>query len=206
MDHLKKLQKELDKYAMSQPEFVKACDKYGLPPGTVLGGILGVAILIGVITQGYNIICALITCVYPMVQSIKCIQKEHGDATTKWLSFWTVFGLFQTVEMFIGFILAYIPYYSIVRIVFFVYLQAPQTNGAMVLYKSVFQPFLKQHEKDIQRLVEQVQAKADEAKDDLVKGVKDSVNTDSMLKAASKVSEMTKEKDPQESEKPGADE
>ena len=74
MDHIKKVQKELDKFALSQPEFVKVCEKYGVPPGAVLGGILGFALLVGVIIQGYNIISALLTCVYPMVKSIKCIE------------------------------------------------------------------------------------------------------------------------------------
>ena len=62
--------------------------------------------------------------------------------------------------MFIGFILAFIPYYSIFRLVFIIYLMAPQTDGASVIYNSFLKKFLKDHEKDIQNFVEQVQAKA----------------------------------------------
>ena len=131
MDYVKKIETELNNFAKTQPEFVKQCEKYGVPPGMVLGGVLALLLIIGVITQGYAIICALLTCVYPMLCSIKTIEKHDNEETTRWLSFWTVFGIFQTVEMFVGFILAYIPYYSIIRLIFFVYLQAPQTNGAL---------------------------------------------------------------------------
>ena len=123
---------------------------------------------------------------------MKTIEKKHGDDTTKWLSFWTVFGLFQTVEMFIGFILAYVPYYSIVRIVFFVYLQAPQTNGAQTLYKAVFQPFLKKHEKDIQAFVDSVQSKAAEAKAEMVNQAKEAASSENILKVAQATQDLQK--------------
>ena len=71
-----------------------------------------------------------------------------------------MYGLFQIVEMFLGFILFYIPYYSIVRIVFFVYLMAPQTNGAHVFYASVLAPYLKTHEKEIQEFIKKVSDQA----------------------------------------------
>ena len=141
--------------------------------------------------------CALLTCVYPMIQSIKVIEKKHGEETTKWLSFWTVFGIFQTIELFIGFILAFIPYYSIIRIIFFVYLMAPQTDGAQTLYKSVFQPFLKKHEKEIQNLVDSVQTRATEASTEFVSTAKSAAqdlgSTENILKAASAAQSLNKE-------------
>lgn len=196
MEYVKKVEKDLDKFALSQPEFVKVCEKYGLPPGKVLGGIFGVVVLLGIVIQGYNIICALLTCVYPMIQSIKTIERKNSDDTTKWLSFWTVFGIFQTLELFIGFILNFIPYYSIVRIGFFVYLMAPQTNGAQTLYKSIFQPFLKKHEKEIEAFVEQVQTKATSAGTEFVSQAKDIASTENLVKAAATAQEFTKETDP----------
>jgi hypothetical protein len=55
--------------------------------------------------------------------------------------------------MFAGFILAFIPYYSIVRILFFVFLMAPQTNGAAIIYKSAISPFLKAHKEEIETFI-----------------------------------------------------
>ena len=75
--------------------------------------------------KGYDILCTLITCVYPMWMSIKCIESGDNSEASGWLCFWTVFGLFQTFELFFGFITYFIPYYSIIRLVFFLYLMLP---------------------------------------------------------------------------------
>ena len=168
MEHAQRVLDKLEKFALSQPEFSKTCKKYGLPPGMVLAGILSILIVIGIIIQGYNIVVALITCVYPMIKSIETIQNGEDEATKKWLSFWTVFGIFQTLEMFIGFILNFIPYYSIVRLLFFLFLMLPQTNGSKIIYDSVFQPFLKKHQKEIEEFVQKVTTQASEYQKDFV--------------------------------------
>jgi len=41
MEHINKLTVELDKAALSLPEFKKVCDKNGVPAGMALGGVLG---------------------------------------------------------------------------------------------------------------------------------------------------------------------
>eukprot|EP00356_Strombidium_inclinatum_P015473 CAMPEP_0170492126 /NCGR_PEP_ID=MMETSP0208-20121228/11721_1 /TAXON_ID=197538 /ORGANISM="Strombidium inclinatum, Strain S3" /LENGTH=175 /DNA_ID=CAMNT_0010767821 /DNA_START=111 /DNA_END=638 /DNA_ORIENTATION=+ len=166
----------------------------------VLAGLLGFLVFLGIIIQGYNILVALITCVYPMLQSIKAIEKKDNEETNMWLSFWTVFGLFQTLEMFCCCILDFIPYYSIVRLVFFLFLMLPQTRGAQVLYKSVFQPFLKQHQKEIEEFVNKVSSQASEVGKDLAEQAKSVSSTENLVKAAAKVQEFKEkvESDPQE--------
>ena len=67
MEHLLKIQKQIDNFAHAQPELVKVCKKYNVPPGYVVSGLLAVLTLLGIMIQGYNIICALLTCVYPMI-------------------------------------------------------------------------------------------------------------------------------------------
>ena len=179
MEHVEKARKELDKLANGMPELITICKKYNLPADLVLGGAIGVVLLIGIVLQGYNIVCALLTCVYPMLMSIKTIESKSDEDTKNWLSFWTVFGVFSIIEMFFGFILAFIPYYSIIRIVFFVYLMAPQTNGAHAFYASVLAPYLKTHEKEIKAFIEKVQSQADE------------VGKEAMKQASAKAQEMS---------------
>ena len=62
--------------------------------------------------------------------------------------------------MFLSFILEYIPHYTLLRLLFFIYLMAPQTNGAKTLYVSVFRPLLKKHDKEIKNLIDSVKEKA----------------------------------------------
>ena len=97
-----------------------------------------------------------------MIMSIKTIESKSDEETKNWLSFWCIYGIFSIVEMFFGFILAFIPYYSIIRIGFFVFLMAPQTNGAHVFYTSVLAPYMKAHEKEIKAFIEKAQASANE--------------------------------------------
>merc|ERR1719230_2235677 len=188
MEFVEKAQKEFDKYASHFPEFVKICKQYNLPPGMVLAGVSATLVLLGVIMQGYNIVCALLTCVYPMLMSIKTIESDDNEETNMWLCFWTVFGIFQTAELFLGFIFYFIPYYSIVRIIFFLYLMLPQTQGAKTLYTTVFKPALTKHQDDIKKFIEKITEKAgDVSKDAMAAGSKmasEMGSAENMAKAA----------------------
>ena len=189
MEHVEKARKQLDQLANSMPEFIDICKKYNIPADLVLGGAIGVTLLVGIILQGYNIVCALLTCVYPMLMSIRTIENQSEEATKDWLSFWTVFGLFSIIEMFFGFILYYIPYYSIIRIVFFVYLMAPQTNGAHVFYATVLAPYLKVHEKEIQEFIKKVSDQATDVAKQAQAKASEIATPENIAKAAAVASE-----------------
>merc|ERR1711934_136259 len=94
MEYVDKARKELQKNAESIPELMEVCKKYQLPPDLVLGGGCLVVLLGLVIFQGYNIVCALLTCVYPMICTIRTIESKNEDDINTWLSFWCVFGIF----------------------------------------------------------------------------------------------------------------
>ena len=95
--------------------------------------------------------------------------------------------------MFFEFILAFIPYYYILRVVFFIFLMAPQTNGAAMVYKTFISPFLKKHEDEIKNIITNIQKQADEAaKEGLAaanKAAKDNLTAENLMKGAAKVQE-----------------
>ena len=107
--------------------------------------------------------------------------------------------MFSIVEMFFGFILNFIPYYSIVRILFFVYLMAPQTNGAHTFYASVLAPYLKAHEKEIHAFIEKVQSQAEDVAKDAMKQASDKAKEiatpENMMKAAAAAQDAQKKLD-----------
>lgn len=204
MDQIKQVEAELDKVAEGIPELVKVCDQYKVKPGWVLGGAIGAVVLIMLITQGYNMICAVLTCVYPMYQSIKTIENNSNEDTNMWLCFWTVFGIFQTVELFIGFILRWIPYYSIVRLLFFMYLMMPQTQGAKTLYLQVFKPVLMTYKDDIQQLIDNVSSKGGDVLAQGMDAAKEQMTAENILKAqqlAQKAQDEVMNKAQEQSEK-----
>ena len=57
-------------------------------------------------------------------------------------------GIFQMVEMFLGFILNFIPYYQTVRLAFFIYMAAPQTEGHKKVYEAI-SPYIRKHKDEI---------------------------------------------------------
>jgi hypothetical protein len=95
--------------------------------------------------------------------------------------------------MFFEFILAFIPYYYVLRVVFFLFLMAPQTQGAALVYSCVIKPFLTAHEDDIKNIITNIQKQADEAaKEGLAaanKAAKENLTAENMMKGAAKIQE-----------------
>ena len=123
-----------------------------------------------------------------MIASIRAIESPAEDDDKNWLCFWTVFGIFQTVELFFGFILSFIPYYYWLRLAFFIFLMAPQTNGAATMYEKVFKPLLEQHKDEIQKLITKAQSGASVIGEEAMKAGKEAArdlsSAENMLKAA----------------------
>ena len=188
MNHIEPYFEALDKLAKSQPKFEEVVKKQGLRPGHVGAGLIVLTLLLLVVFQGYAIICALLTCVYPMIASVRAIESKEENDDKIWLSFWCVYGIFQTVEMFFGFILSFIPFYSWIRLVFFIYLMHPETQGAEVMYRRFFSPFLKQHQKQIEEFVGKVQSGVSAAATDAVKKgselAKEHATAENLMKAS----------------------
>merc|ERR1712072_925994 len=167
MEQIEELMKGLNNVAQASPEVVKVYDKIRIQPGAAIlgGGVL--FLLLGVYLQGYNIVLALVTCVYPMWKSILTIEDDDEEETNTWLCYWTVYGIVQIIELFLGFILNFVPYYSLIRLAFFIYLMAPMTKGAKTLYTMVFQPMLQKYKPEIQKffdnLANQTEAMARDA-------------------------------------------
>ena len=133
---------QLDALAAKNPDFEKKIKEMGLRPGHVLFGA-GALVSLGLfICYGYVMLCAVLTNIYPMYMTVYAIKGKDDEKKT-WLSYWCVFGLFQTVELFIGFILNFIPYYALIRLGFFLFLMMPQTHGAITIYEKFLSPFLK---------------------------------------------------------------
>ena len=82
MQHLEKFEKyfvQLDNFAASMPEFENFCKQKSLRPGHVLAVVGVLSVVVGTIMKGYDIVCAILTCVYPMIYSIRAIESEGED-------------------------------------------------------------------------------------------------------------------------------
>jgi receptor expression-enhancing protein 5/6 len=101
----------------------------------------------------YMIMVTAITILYPALKSIRAIETPGKEDDKTWLTYWMVFGTFVVLETFVGFLLQLIPYWSVLRLVFFIWLLFPAFNGADILYVKVMRPMLKDHRDKIQELI-----------------------------------------------------
>lgn len=62
-----------------------------------------------------------------MYASFKAIKSNNKDDDTLWLTYWVIYALVSVIES-VGFITAFIPYYSLVKVVALVLCFLPQVQ------------------------------------------------------------------------------
>jgi len=136
--------------------------------------------------MGGTILSVILTVVYPSYKSIKALESKGDDDDKIWLTYWCVFGIFSLVDEFGGIILSLIPFYYYIRLVFFIWMMHPTTQGATVVYKTVLSPLLKKNKDKIETLIKDIAGGATSAMKDGASFVgKELSKPENMMKAAS---------------------
>lgn len=155
----------LDPYAAMVPVLKDASAKLEVNPGAILALIGSFGLLILLMMQGWTILLTTITVLYPAVLSIRAIQSQGDDDDKVWLTYWMVFGVFNVLETFLGFVFWFIPYWEWLRLGLFVWLLLPQFNGAKYIYDKVLQPQLTANKATIEKWISMTQNVANSAKE-----------------------------------------
>ncbi|CAD6579569.1 MAG: hypothetical protein ASARMPRED_009181 [Alectoria sarmentosa] len=100
-----------------------------------------------------NLLSSIITILFPIFASYKALRTSDPAQLTPWLMYWVVLSCFLLVESWTWFILAWLPFYSSLRLLLLCYLVLPQTQGAKLIYQTHIHPFLAHHEHDIDNLI-----------------------------------------------------
>ena len=136
--------------------------KYGLYLGVVL-------VMFGI--AGPYITC-LLGVAYPAFMSFLALESDGADDDKQWLTYWVVFGMFNILDHFSGWILAFIPFYFFLKLAFLVFLFHPDTKGATTIYNKYILPSvedydakLRELEQNVKNLGGEVMNKIDEAKE-----------------------------------------
>ncbi|KAF9348104.1 hypothetical protein BGX26_000443 [Mortierella sp. AD094] len=98
--------------------------------------------------------------VYPAYASYKAINSRNSTRLTAWLMYWTVMGLFTLVELFLDTFIFWFPFYYEIKLVFVLWMILPQTQGSIYLYQAFVDPYLAQHENDIDKALKDMQKQA----------------------------------------------
>lgn len=171
----------LDPYAAMVPALKDASAKLDVNPGAILGLIGSFGLLILLMMQGWTILLTTITVLYPAILSIRAIQSQEDDDDKVWLTYWMVFGVFNVMETFLGFIFWFVPYWEWVRLGLFVWLLMPQFKGAKVIYDKVLQPQLTANKATIEKWISMTANVANNAKESSMEAARQAASDPTLL-------------------------
>ncbi|MES1912910.1 MAG: hypothetical protein MHM6MM_005131 [Cercozoa sp. M6MM] len=97
--------------------------------------IAGVALLSALSwLSSFRAVSLLISVAYPAYASFQAIESPDKRDDKQWLTFWVVFAFFSAADSLTNLFLVWIPFYALVKMLFFGYLWLPQLRGAEMLY------------------------------------------------------------------------
>jgi receptor expression-enhancing protein 5/6 len=98
----------------------------------------------------------LIGFLYPAYASIKAIETPIKEDDTKWLMYWCVYALFGILEFFSDLLLFCIPFYTLTKCLFLIWLMVPGKNGGTyIVYNRLLGPFVIKNQDRIDRTIGQ---------------------------------------------------
>lgn len=108
--------------------------------------------MFGFIADGLTV---AITVLFPIFASYKALHTSDPALLAPWLIYFVVLSALATVENTLDFILAWVPFYSWLRLFLHLYLILPGSQGATFLYQTYVEPFLYHHEREIDDFITQ---------------------------------------------------
>ncbi|KAJ2355415.1 ER membrane protein DP1/Yop1 [Coemansia erecta] len=141
-------------------------EKTGVPKVYGAAGVAGVGLLLVFLNVGAALLVNLTGFGYAAYASMNAIETPGKEDDAQWLTYWVVFGTFNVLEYFTGFLLYWFPFYYLIKLGFLVWLMMPATRGAERLYHSGIKPLV-QHASAAQHVApSKPSAKAAEPKSD----------------------------------------
>lgn len=132
----------------------KAAQKVGVQPGVLVSTTMAVVILLVAFGLGGRFIVSTVGFLYPAYRSFKAIESDDHDDDTQWLTYWVVYAFFTVFDDMTEWILGIIPFYHLIKLLFYIWMFWPSTNGAQTIYKTILKPFLIKYQSDIDKQVE----------------------------------------------------
>lgn len=91
---------------------------------------------------------------YPFYASFKALDSKSSENSAQWLTYWCVLAILSTAEYFLSYFLNWFQFYYTLKVLLVLWLQLPQTKGAMVIYWKLIYPQVKKHEDKIDLAVQ----------------------------------------------------
>ncbi|OCK83319.1 hypothetical protein K432DRAFT_322587 [Lepidopterella palustris CBS 459.81] len=106
--------------------------------------------MFGIIADGLN---TVFTVLFPVFASYKALHTSDPALLSPWLMYFVTLSLLHLLESSFDFILGWIPFYAWLRLILHLYLVMPGSQGASLIYREHIDPFLRQHEIEIDNFI-----------------------------------------------------
>jgi len=165
------------RFMQEQAELIH--EKTGIPAKYVL---IALAICVASVFIGYleQYITCLVGIIFPSICSIRALETKDPEDDKQWLTYWVVYGIFTFIDLFSGFILKYIPFYFVLKILFLIWLFLPTFKGASLIYQKIIAKLFNKYRPQIDEFEHSVGNKANQylgkVQDNIPGGAMNSMN------------------------------
>ncbi|KAA0025226.1 hypothetical protein IC582_018740 [Cucumis melo] len=101
---------------------------------------------------------------YPAFECYKALEKSSRSLDVEslrfWCKYWILVAIFTFFERFADVLIAWLPLYGEMKLVFLVYLWHPKTKGSGHIYGTMLQPYLMKNEAEIERMMVEMKVRA----------------------------------------------
>ncbi|TPX55100.1 hypothetical protein PhCBS80983_g05607 [Powellomyces hirtus] len=131
-----------ERKAHANPVLVAVWKKLGIPPMSVVAlvALVVAGTLRKMLKKQPLLLTNLVGVLYPAYQSIKAVERPEADDDERWLTYWSIFGLFTLLDSISHKVISYVRYYYVPKMLILHWLFA--RNGSLAVYRQVIRPFL----------------------------------------------------------------
>jgi len=134
--------------------------RFGIKPSSIALAIISFLTFNILMENGIRWLASAVGFLYPAYLTAKVARAksdENEEEGKFWIKYWLVYGLVYITEIFFMRFLSMIPYYYIIKIVFFLWLYYPETQGAVIVYEKTVKAFFSAYEPKIDEKLAPIQ-------------------------------------------------
>lgn len=161
----------------SYPFFTVVGTKLGVSSHNLSVGLSMLFAVFAFFGLGVHSLTMLLGFAYPTYKSFKALRNnvhrsEHVTAQNardsllddeQWLTYWVVFGFMCTAETTCSFLVGFIPFYYVFKLLLLIWMMHPVASGASFVYRMVVGPILMKWEPTVDASIEGLSNAVDES-------------------------------------------